>query len=51
MKTDAVIRVHRASWENARAFAKMTGRDLRDVTAAALDSYVKRELAKNAARG
>lgn len=46
MRDDAVIRVPRPSWERARAFALSAGRDLRVVTAAAMDEYVKRESAK-----
>jgi hypothetical protein len=43
MKGDAVIRVPRASWNLARAFANRLGRELREVTGTALDEYVKRE--------
>ena len=43
MKSDANIKVPRASWERARAFALAVGRDLREVTGAALDAYIRGE--------
>ncbi len=51
MKGDAVIRVHRSSWQRARDFAQQSGRDLREVTAAALDDYVKRQERDRLLRG
>jgi hypothetical protein len=41
MKGDAVIRVPRASWSVARAFANRVGRELREVTGTALREYVE----------
>jgi predicted DNA-binding protein len=44
VKDDAVIRVQRESYNRAKALAQRSGRDLREITAAALEAYVAREL-------
>ena len=46
MKSDAVIRVPRRSWEIARKFSVRSGRELREVTGRALEEYVFRESEK-----
>lgn len=43
MRDDAVIRVPRAAWGVARVFADRTGQKMREIAAAALNEYVKRE--------
>ena len=43
MKSDAVIRVHRQTWEAAKRFAKRHNRQLREVVGVALDEYITRE--------
>lgn len=46
MKSDAVIRVPRRSWEIARKFSLKAGRELRELTGTALEEYVFRESEK-----
>ena len=41
MKSDAVIRVPRETWAKVRAYALNAGRDMREVTAAALEAYLR----------
>jgi predicted transcriptional regulator len=49
VKDDAVIRVQRESYNRAKALARRSGRDLREIAAAALEAYVARELDKRPA--
>jgi hypothetical protein len=46
MKSDAVIRVPRRSWEIARKFSVRSGRELRELTGIALEEYVFKESLK-----
>jgi hypothetical protein len=43
VKSDAVIKVPREAYDRAKAFASERGRELRVVTAVALDEYVAKE--------
>lgn len=43
---DAVIRVPRWSWALAKKYAAKAGRELREVSGAALDEYVKSQEGK-----
>jgi hypothetical protein len=44
-RTDKVIRVHAASWERARDFARASARDIKEITSQALDEYIEKERA------
>jgi hypothetical protein len=46
MRTDKVIRVHASSWQRGRAFARESGRDIKDIASAALEAYIDRERAR-----
>ena len=43
MKDDAWVRLPRESWTAGMAYAKKSGRKLREIAAEALAQYIKRE--------